>query len=298
MPDNRISILPIELASLVGQLLLDVPEGGWSCESVDLTGRLSISVEALVDMLTNTRVDARHFRIYSDGRPESIDPWISMPGYRRERTAFLGGERIAELIGSNRTVVIDHLELLIHDLERARDLVETECRGWVHVNAYVAGGVAQGLPGHRDDHDVVVIQCDGSRRWILEANGSGQTETRLGPGEALLIGRGTAHAAYHDADCGPSLHLTFAIIRPRVVHTVSEALRRLALKSSTFSTDVTSETDVSLEGLIDAAIQELDQEMRRLLVDSADNLLHLRREQWMEGFRPDEGPLVPPFDRA
>jgi bifunctional lysine-specific demethylase and histidyl-hydroxylase MINA len=97
----------------------------------------------------------------------------------------------------------------------------------VGANLYFTPRSAQGFPLHYDDHDVLVLQIEGRKRWRLfetcvpfpldrpsapvgeDECGRLQREVVVEPGDVVYIPRGFCHDASTTSD--PSLHLTVGI---------------------------------------------------------------------------------------
>lgn len=115
----------------------------------------------------------------------------------------------------------------------------------VDANIYVSPGNGEALGVHYDGHDVLVLQCVGSKRWRLFAPGEDTprlprrlaqrhnparhrpgelvAEARLAPGDVLYVPRGTMHHAAVEDEA--SLHLTFPIRTPTWGELALSALR-------------------------------------------------------------------------
>lgn len=94
-------------------------------------------------------------------------------------------------------------------------------------NLYACWGTTQGFDVHWDDHDVLVVQVEGRKRWALygmtraaplrrEAATAGApteplSERVLEPGDVLYLPRGYWHAAVGLGE--PTLHLTIGLTR-------------------------------------------------------------------------------------
>lgn len=103
--------------------------------------------------------------------------------------------------------------------------IERELRIDTSANAYASFARDGALPAHSDDHDVLVLQIDGAKRWTgygrreVHPIGGGAApaaatrdpdwEERLEPGDLLYLPRGEIHRA--DVEGGRSLHLTIGL---------------------------------------------------------------------------------------
>ncbi len=88
----------------------------------------------------------------------------------------------------------------------------------VQANAYLSPGGTPGLGRHRDDHDVLVLQVEGSKGW--DVDGLGPFD--LAAGDVLYLPGGTEHAA--TATAGPSLHITIGFLRVTYRHVLRRVL--------------------------------------------------------------------------
>ncbi|MFE3205772.1 JmjC domain-containing protein [Embleya sp. NPDC059237] len=72
-----------------------------------------------------------------------------------------------ERLAAGATLVLDAVGELHHPLgEFAQDL-ERFVRTGVQINAYASWTAVEGFGIYWDDHDTVVVQLDGSKRWRL-----------------------------------------------------------------------------------------------------------------------------------
>ncbi|MEU6476130.1 cupin domain-containing protein [Streptomyces sp. NPDC047017] len=121
------------------------------------------------------------------------------------------------------SLVLDAVDELHQPAERLAQALEGVFRGRVQINVYASWTATEGFGIHWDDHDVIVVQVEGAKRWRLY----GPTRTNplhrdteapdppadepieeivLRAGDMLYLPRGWWHAAA--ATEGRSLHLT------------------------------------------------------------------------------------------
>ncbi|MCL8013934.1 cupin domain-containing protein [Streptomyces sp. AS02] len=121
------------------------------------------------------------------------------------------------------SLVLDAVDELHQPAERLAQALEGVFRGRVQINVYASWTATEGFGTHWDDHDVIVVQLEGAKRWRLYG------PTRLNPlhrdtevpeppadepieeivlraGDMLYLPRGWWHAVA--ATEGRSLHLT------------------------------------------------------------------------------------------
>jgi bifunctional lysine-specific demethylase and histidyl-hydroxylase NO66 len=114
------------------------------------------------------------------------------------------------------------------------------------INAYVTPPESQGFLPHYDDHDVLILQTQGSKTWHLyngadvpphemprldavDATGlPSPTDLQLAAGDVLYVPRGRVHAATAHGE--PSIHLTVAIHAPTVLTLITKALESLSFQ--------------------------------------------------------------------
>jgi hypothetical protein len=129
------------------------------------------------------------------------------------------------------TIVVDGVERYVRAIASLAHSIEVELNFPIQVNAYLTPPGSRGLVPHYDDHDVLVLQVQGSKIWHLY-NGVDipphamqrrdkavptdglplPTALRLEVGDVLYLPRGLVHAA--DTDTEPSIHLTVGIHAP------------------------------------------------------------------------------------
>lgn len=89
----------------------------------------------------------------------------------------------------------------------------------VQANAYLTPPLSTGLAPHHDQHDVLVAQVHGSKRWTVDGLG----EVELSDGNVMYLPAGTRHSATSTDHA--SLHLTIGIIRVTYRSVLNRILR-------------------------------------------------------------------------
>ncbi|WP_244187729.1 cupin domain-containing protein [Streptomyces regalis] len=131
--------------------------------------------------------------------------------------------RLHEQLHDGASLVLDAVDELHQPAERLAHGLEGVFRSRVQINMYVSWTATEGFGTHWDDHDVIVVQLEGAKRWRLYG------PTRINPlhrdteapeppadepleevvlraGDMLYLPRGWWHAVA--ATEGRSLHLT------------------------------------------------------------------------------------------
>jgi lysine-specific demethylase/histidyl-hydroxylase NO66 len=190
------------------------------------------------------------FRLVRDG--EVIAP------RRYTRHARQGSEDIDDLIDTGRVMDLfaEGATIVLQGLQRWWEPATRFCRDLelalghaLQANAYLTPPGAAGLAPHHDTHDVFVLQCEGTKHWVVRepavdtplprqvsdhATAALQPvlfEAELGPGDVLYLPRGVVHSAA--AQQGVSLHLTLGVLAT-TVHDVLGALVDAAAEDATF----------------------------------------------------------------
>ncbi|MFI1060568.1 JmjC domain-containing protein [Streptomyces spororaveus] len=130
-------------------------------------------------------------------------------------------------LAEGASLVIDAIDQIHAPIRESAEELERFFRTPVQVNAYASWTAEEGFGTHWDDHDVVVLQVDGAKRWKIygptrqapawrdvEAPEAPTDEPLadivLTPGDVLYLPRGWWHAVTADQGT-PSLHLTFGL---------------------------------------------------------------------------------------
>lgn len=140
------------------------------------------------------------------------------------------------------TIVLDGVEKYIRAVAILARSIEVELNFPVQVNAYITPPGSSGLLAHYDDHDVLILQIEGSKTWHLYAGADlppreiqrdgdkavdpaglpAPTDLLLAAGDVLYVPRGRVHLAKANAE--PSVHLTVGIHAPTVLTLAMGAL--------------------------------------------------------------------------
>ncbi|OEJ21258.1 cupin [Streptomyces agglomeratus] len=130
-------------------------------------------------------------------------------------------------LAEGASLVIDAIDQIHPPVREAAAGLERFFRTPVQVNAYASWTAEEGFGTHWDDHDVVVLQLEGSKRWKIygptrqtpawrdveapEApTGEPIADIVLTTGDMLYLPRGWWHAVSADQGSA-SLHLTFGL---------------------------------------------------------------------------------------
>ncbi|MEU1151858.1 cupin domain-containing protein [Streptomyces sp. NPDC005918] len=187
-----------------------------------------ISWDDLNNIIAAQRLEPPRLRLSVEG--EMLPQYrYASPVSTRRHTVYnrLMPSELHARLREGASLVIDAID----EIHPAVGAAAAELEGWlrtgVQTNLYASWTAKEGFGTHWDDHDVVVVQIDGAKRWRL----FGQTriapmykdteepeeppqepiaELVLRPGDILYLPRGTWHAV-SASEGERSLHLTFGI---------------------------------------------------------------------------------------
>jgi ribosomal protein L16 Arg81 hydroxylase len=133
------------------------------------------------------------------------------------------------------TIVLDAVEQYVRAVGTLARSIEVELNFPIQVNTYITPPGQTGLAPHYDDHDVLILQIQGSKIWHLYVGADrppreiqrenenavavdglpAPTDVYLEAGDVLYVPRGRVHAAETTSE--QSIHLTVGIHAPTVL---------------------------------------------------------------------------------
>ena len=155
--------------------------------------------------------------------------------------------RVRNHFADGYTLVLNGLDRHVPAIATLAHAIEVELNFETQVNAYITPPKSQGFLAHYDDHDVLILQIEGSKTWRLYGP-EADVPPRLLPlrdrfsadrlpepsdlileaGDVLYLPRGRVHAA--EAQEEPSIHLTFGIHPPTLMALALKTLESLSLR--------------------------------------------------------------------
>lgn len=178
-------------------------------------------------VLREHRLDFPRLRLALDGAVVPAQEYIEQVTTRRGGPVpRLLAMPLAQRLRGGATLVLDAVEELVAPVGDLAAQLEHELRERVQVNLYAGWGATHGFDVHWDDHDVLVIQVTGRKRWrmhgatrpaplhrdvTLPARPAGDPidDFMLEDGDVLYVPRGH----WHDVSAvgEQSLHLTIGV---------------------------------------------------------------------------------------
>jgi hypothetical protein len=187
-----------------------------------------LSWDDLNSILATRRLEPPRLRLSKGGEALPVHRYATPVTTRRAVT--WQRTQPAELharLAEGASLVVDSIDEMHPPITAAAEGLERFVRTPVQVNAYASWTADEGFGTHWDDHDVIVCQLYGAKRWRLygptrqapawrdveaprEPVGAPLVDEVLSAGDVLYLPRGWWHAV--SADQGtPSLHLTFGL---------------------------------------------------------------------------------------
>ncbi|WP_037602350.1 cupin domain-containing protein [Streptacidiphilus rugosus] len=127
-----------------------------------------ISWDDLNSILARHRLDAPRFRLAADGEPVPSYRY-TQPVVTRRSTVWqrLQPDALHQQLAAGATLVLDAVDELHPGLHHLAAQLERWLRTSCQINLYASWTGTEGFGTHWDDHDVVVVQLDGAKRWRL-----------------------------------------------------------------------------------------------------------------------------------
>ena len=180
------------------------------------------------------------------------------------------------------TIVLDGVEKYVRAVGTVARSMEVELNFPIQVNAYITPPGETGLAPHYDDHDVLILQVQGSKIWHLYLGADRPpreiqretekavavdglpppTDWRLEAGDVLYVPRGRVHSAETTSE--QSIHLTVGIHAPTVLMLAIGALYSQSWRDDRLNARLPvrhlddPELDATLRSLVREAVDTVD----------------------------------------
>ncbi|MFE2374271.1 cupin domain-containing protein [Streptomyces sp. NPDC059398] len=175
------------------------------------------------------RLEPPRLRLSVDGEMVPLHRYATLTTNRRGVTwSRIQPSEFHAQLREGASLVLDAVEKIHPAVRAAAEGLERFLGTSVQVNAYASWTEREGFGRHWDDHDVVVVQLHGSKRWRLwgttreapafrdvespdEPEGGPLADLVLSAGDMLYLPRGWWHSVAADQGT-ESLHLTFGLV--------------------------------------------------------------------------------------
>lgn len=249
--DLRSLIAPTPLATLTDAMVAERRLHLHTTQQADFSRLLSWS--AFNALITLDRLQGGQVRAIRNGHDMPIGMLTARSG--RFDNQELAPDALQSLADMGLSLVINDIHQLVPGIGALAAMVERHVRARAGVNAYVSFRQDSAFSAHWDDHDVLVLQVHGRKRWFCygkrdaypmkgapAATKIGDAEEPLWsevlePGDVLYIPRGEFHRA--QIEDGHSLHLTIGLAFPRGDDVVRWIGRR-CLEDALFRRDIST----------------------------------------------------------
>ena len=182
-------------------------------------------------ILQSEHLPAAFVNVVKDGTKYPLEEWSTLATSARGEHRVAIPERLLELYADGATLILNQADSTVPSLNAVcRNLsLEMGFRTWA--NVYITPRGAAGFSRHSDDHEVVILQITGSKRWLLHPADAPAVETGLQAGHLLYVPRGLPHCAQTQEE--DSIHVTVGM-RPSYAYELIGELAALAADDNEF----------------------------------------------------------------
>jgi bifunctional lysine-specific demethylase and histidyl-hydroxylase NO66 len=171
------------------------------------------------DVLSPTDLDAffqseqlpsAFINVVRDGTRCPLEEWSRVDASARGEQSVAIPEKLFHLYAEGATLVLNQADRSLPSLNGVCRAMTLDLGFRVVANVYITPRSAAGFSKHVDDHEVLVLQIAGSKRWQLLVKEGPVVEIDLQPGDLLYLPRDLAHtAAAQEFD---SIHVTLGLL--------------------------------------------------------------------------------------
>lgn len=168
-----------------------------------------LSVADLDRLLQSEHLPAAYLNVVRDGTRYPLEAWSRIESSARGSACVAIPEKLFNLYSEGATLILNQADHAIPSLNSTCRALAVELGFPTHANVYITPRGAAGFAQHRDDHDVLIVQIAGSKRWLLHKQNAPVVELDLKAGDLLYLPRGLSHSARTQA--GDSIHVTLGL---------------------------------------------------------------------------------------
>jgi len=159
--------------------------------------------------LQSEHLPAAFFNVVREGTRYPLEDWSRVDNSARGEHRVAITERLFDLYSEGATLIVNQAHSALPSLNGLCRNLTRELGFPVLANIYITPREVGGFCKHADDHEVLVMQIAGSKRWLLDVQHAPLVEIDLQPGDLLYLPRGLAHAA--KAQESDSIHVTLGL---------------------------------------------------------------------------------------
>ena len=200
-----------------------------------------ISIDRIDEIIADSELPPNSLGMAKEGRGIPTDEFTH-PSGAIDRGAVLDNYR------NGMTIVLPQLPFADGKLYAFCLALERDFGARIQTNIYLTPNSSQGFGIHYDDHDVLVLQVSGRKKWEIFGQRDGlpykgekfrngehdpgelKAEFVIEPGQVLYVPRGLAHRATNAGE-EPSLHITVGILVQTWAEFMLEAVAEASLRT-------------------------------------------------------------------
>jgi len=182
-------------------------------------------------VLQSENLPAAFLNVVKEGTRYPLTEWSRVAASARGESRVAVPERLFDLYSQGATLILNRADRAIPSLNALCRNLTVEMGFPAGANVYITPRGAAGFDKHADEHEVLVIQIAGVKRWQLYVKDAPVVEFDLRPGDLLYLPRGLAHGA--SAQDGDSIHVTLGLA-PVYAFELIEELAALAGEDVSF----------------------------------------------------------------
>ncbi len=200
-----------------------------------------ISIDRIDEIISDSELPPTALSMAQSGQGLALEEYTH-PNGTIDRGAVLDNFR------NGVTIVLPQMHFADGKLYNFCLGLERDFGARIQTNIYLTPNSSQGFGIHYDDHDVLVLQVSGRKKWELYGQREGlpfrgekfskdhddpgelKAEFVLEPGQCLYVPRGLAHRATNEG-AEPSLHITVGILVQTWAEFMLEAVAEVTLRS-------------------------------------------------------------------
>ncbi|MEZ0602718.1 JmjC domain-containing protein [Paraburkholderia sp. IW21] len=215
----------------------------WHSHFLETRVHKIFSWEHLNACLSHNRITNDRFRMSTEYEHNLLNKRAFRPVRDKfgRSTDYLVISELHQLMREGVTAVLEAINELSPNVGDLTERLGGELGAQSTANAYISFGDTSGFGVHNDDHDVIVMQIDGKKKWRFFRSGTIQEKATVNElkhpsesdrgdeliitaGDIMFIPKGTWHDVV--AVNEKSLHLTISLVYPTVVDFVNWGLAR------------------------------------------------------------------------
>jgi hypothetical protein len=160
-------------------------------------------------VLQSEHLPAAFLNVLKEGMRYPMEEWSRVSTSARGEHRVAVPERLFDLYLEGATLVLNRADRALPSLNNLCRTLTLDLGFPAHANVYITPRGGAGFCKHVDDHEVLVTQIAGNKRWLVYVEKAPVVEIDLRPGDLLYLPRGLAHAAR--AQEGDSIHVTLGL---------------------------------------------------------------------------------------